>query len=125
MRLREIALLSVVALAVSCGNEKAQSGKHTVNLAGTWQLTLPAGFQHTVEITAEAGARYRVTKPGLSLNGIYEVRGNRFVMAVPNDPRLTEFVWQIEDADHLTLIEEPPASKTGAKYRNAKLVRQK
>lgn len=95
------------------------------DLSGSWQLNLPAGFQHTVVITAEGPQRFRLSKPGLNMNGIYEVRRDRLAMVVPDDPRLTGFVWQLDDAEQLTLIEEPPAKKTGARYITATLNRIK
>ena len=43
-------------------------------------------------------------------------------MTVPTDPRLTEYVWKVENANKLTLIEAPSVSKIGSDYRGAVLV---
>jgi hypothetical protein len=122
-KLASVAVLLVVTLLMGCATTKPAAST-TTDLSGSWQLTLPAGFQDTVAISREGIRCYRLWKPGLNINGIYEVRGDHLVMVVPNDPRLTEFVWHIDDADHLTLVEEPPASKTGASYRTATLKRR-
>ncbi|HEY0456422.1 MAG TPA: hypothetical protein VGE41_08600 [Verrucomicrobiae bacterium] len=118
MKLRQFAFFLVLALVIGCS-------KKTADLAGTWQLTLPAGFKQTVVITAEGNSRYRIGNPGMTISGTYEVTKDRFVMTASSDNRYSGFVWQIEDADHMTLVEEPPISKTGSSYLKAKMVRSK
>jgi len=111
----------MVALALT-GCSTSKSAK-TADLTGAWRLALPNGFQHIVRITSEGGQRYRIWKGGTIINGSYERRGNRLVMVTPADSHLTEFVWKIDDANHLTLIKEPPVAKTGQRYRSATLKR--
>jgi hypothetical protein len=114
-------VLAVVLEAGCATTRPVASG--APDLSGAWQLILPAGFQHRITITAKGDGRYRFSGPALSFDGIYELRGNSLVMVVPDDPRLTEFVWHLDDSSHLTLVEEPPAEKTGAGYLTATLTR--
>ena len=94
------------------------------DLSGRWELALPAGFTYQSRIERIGAARYRI--PGIAnLSGIYERRGDSLFVVQPNDPRLTEFVWQIQDPDHLVLVQSPPVGKIGSDYTGATLQRLK
>lgn len=92
-------------------------------LAGSWLLRLPAGFEHSVTLTRLGPARFEMIKPGLNLAGVYEVRGDQLEIVTPRQPRYAGFVWHIEDANHLTLTGQPPPDQTGGNYLGATLVR--
>ena len=97
-------------------------GKKALDLSGNWELTLPKGgkFQSPIERVSEN--TYRI--PSIqSLSGVYELKGDKLVVTVPTDPRLTEYVWKVEDANSLVLIEAPSASKIGWDYKGATLKR--
>jgi hypothetical protein len=112
----------IVALAFTgCSTPKSAT---SADLTGKWLLAMPNGQQLYVRIISEGGQRYRIWKGGTVINGSYERRGNRLVMLTPADARMKEFVWKIDDANHLTLIKEPPVAKTGQRYRKATLKRE-
>ena len=97
-------------------------GKKAFDLSGNWELTLPKGakFQSPIERVREN--TYRI--PSIqSLSGVYELKGDKLVVTVPTDQRLTEYVWKVEDANTLILIEAPPISKIGWDYKGATLKR--
>ena len=114
----------VVATLLDAGCSTSKSAAVTsADLTGLWQLTMPDNSQQMFRITGEGDQRFRISKRNSAFNGTYERQGNRLVMVAPDDPLMTEFVWKIDAANHLTLIKEPPASKTGHRYRTATLLK--
>ena len=92
------------------------------DLSGNWELTLPTGAKFRSPIERVSEHTYRI--PTIqSLSGVYELKGDKLVVTVPTDQRLTEYVWKVEDANGLTLIEAPSTSKIGSDYRGATLIR--
>jgi hypothetical protein len=97
-------------------------GKRALDLSGNWELTLPQGAKFRSPIERVSENTWRI--PSIqSLSGVYELKSDKLVVKVPTDPRLTEFVWKVENANSLTLIEAPPASKIGSDYKGATLTR--
>jgi hypothetical protein len=91
---------------------------------GDFTLHLPSGFQWQVSLVKLKHDRYELTsRTGLNCLGVYLMQGNRLQMELPNDPRLTEFQWLVEDCDHLKMVAQPPAAKTGGNYLGATLIR--
>jgi hypothetical protein len=115
-----VGLMAVALFAAGCSTSQSAAST-SADLTGLWQLTLPNGAQQMVRVTSEGGQKYRLWKGGTVFNGVYERRGSQLVMLTPADPRLTEFVWRIDAGNHLTLVKEPSASKTGQRYRKATL----
>jgi hypothetical protein len=97
-------------------------GKKGIDLSGNWELTLPAGAKFRSPIERVSENTYRI--PTIqSLSGIYELKGDKLVVTIPTDPRLTEYVWKVENANTLILIEAPPMNKIGSDYKGATLMR--
>jgi hypothetical protein len=117
-----VGFVAATLFAAGCSTSKS-STVTSAELTGIWQLTMPDRSQQMVRIMSEGGQRFRIWKGNSLVNGVYERRGNQLVMLTPADPRLTEFVWRIDDAQHLTLIKEPPVSKTGRRCRTATLLK--
>ena len=92
--------------------------------SGEFTLHLPKGFERKVSIVALENGRYQFIGNNLNTDGVYTIVGQRLKMETPNDPRLTEFEWLVEDSDHLRLVVEPPVGKTGARYVGATLTRK-
>jgi hypothetical protein len=91
---------------------------------GDFTLHLPSGFQWQVSLVKLKHGRYELTsRTGLNCLGVYLMQGNRLQMELPNDPRLTEFQWLAEDGDHLKMVAQPPAAKTGGNYLGATMIR--
>jgi beta-lactamase regulating signal transducer with metallopeptidase domain len=109
--------------AVRRGGETSTPAEEAFDPTGDWLLTLPAGFEHRVEIADLGRGRYRLTPPRLNMSGVYRRRGGTFDLVEPNDSRLTEFKWRFEGSDILRLVAEPPPGKTGAGYAGASLRR--
>jgi beta-lactamase regulating signal transducer with metallopeptidase domain len=91
--------------------------------AGSWLMSLPAGFQHRITLTPVGSNRYRLAPNKLNSSGIYEVQGDRLVIVAPNDRRLLGFVWEVQSPGRMLLIGQPPISKTGSNYLRATLTR--
>jgi len=97
-------------------------GKKAIELSGNWELTLPQGAKFQSPIERVSDHTYRI--PAIqSLSGVYELKGDKLVVTAPTDQRLTEYVWKVEDATTLILIEAPPVSKIGWDYKGATLKR--
>lgn len=91
---------------------------------GDFTLHLPAGFEWQVSLVKLKHGRYElISRTGLNCLGVYLMQGNRLQMELANDPRLTEFQWLVEDGDHLKMVAQPPAAKTGGNYLGATLTR--
>src|ERR1041384_2369690 len=90
-------------------------GRKPIDLSGNWELTLPKGAKFSSPIERLSENTYRI--PALQLfSGVYELRGDKLAVTAPKDRRLTEFVWKVEDANKLTLIEAPSTGKIGSDY---------
>ncbi len=87
-----------------------------VDLNGTWEMTLPGGSISKVELLRTAQDLWKL-KTGTVLGGIYQHTGSNLKVVVPNDQRLTEFLWTIRDPNTLLLVES--STKTGSDYRGA------
>jgi len=118
-----LSVVGILAFALLVAGCKTSQSSSNTDLAGTWSLTMPSGFKHKVHITRETADRYRFSKAGVIINGIYERRGNRLVMITPSDSQLTDWIWRIDDGNHLTLVKEPDVHKTGGGYRASTLQR--
>ena len=92
------------------------------DLRGQWELSLPAGFHYPAEISQGREGRLELKVRGV-MRGTYARDGRLLRMAVPADPRLTEFVWEADSANRFVLIESPPLQKIGSDYRGATLTR--
>lgn len=92
------------------------------DLSGPWELSLPAGFHYTAEMSPKGEGQLELNVRGV-MRGTYARDGRLLRMALPTDPRLTEFVWEATSADRFVLIESPPVAKIGSDYRGATLTR--
>jgi hypothetical protein len=115
-----VGMIAATLFVAGCATDKSAT---TANLAGTWQLTTPSGFQHKVHIIRTGDQRYRISKAGVIINGLYEQRGNRLFMVTPADSQLTDWVWKINNGNQLTLVKEPDVRITGVHYRASTLQR--
>ena len=106
---------SLAFVLIGCGQS---------DLEGDWEITLPAGFRYESRIERTDDNRYNIPSIAV-LSGVYERRGDSLFVVEPNDPRLTEFVWRIEDPDNMVLVKSPPGEKIGSDYTGAKLRRLK
>lgn len=102
-----------------------RSSENSIRLSsGEFSLLLPKGFERPISLVALEDGRYQFIGNNSNFDGVYVSTGQRLKMERPNDPRLTEFEWFVEDSDHLRLIVEPPVGKTGARYVGATLTRK-
>jgi hypothetical protein len=97
-------------------------GKKPLDLSGNWEVTLPQGAKLRSPIERVGENVWRIPS-AQSLSGVYELKGDKLVVRIPTDQRLTEYVWKVENANSLTLIATPPVSKIGSDYKGATLKR--
>ena len=116
--MRIVGAVLLAAFVAGCGSRQPS------DLAGNWEIVLPAGFSYQSRIERIGDARYRIPSI-VNLSGVYERRGDSLFVVEPNDPRLTEFIWEIQDIDHLVLVQSPPVGKIGSDYTGATLRRLK
>lgn len=83
--------------------------------SGEWSLK-NAKLTFTVSFKEIEPGRYKLLPESLVYAGVYEQRGNQFIMIQPESPAYTDFVWHIQDEDHLEL--------TNSDYKGSTLTRQ-
>jgi hypothetical protein len=116
--------LAIATPSTATPPESAAEIENVDLFPGDFTLHLPSGFEWQVSLVKLKHDRYELTsRTGLNCLGVYLMQGNRLQMELPNDPRLTEFQWLVEDGDHLKMVAQPPAAKTGGNYLGATLVR--
>ena len=116
--MRIVGAVLLAAFVAGCGSRQPS------DLAGNWEIVLPAGFSYQSRIERIGDARYRI--PSIAnLSGVYERRGDSLFVVEPNDSRLTEFIWEIQDIDHRVLVQSPHVGKIGSDYTGATLRRLK
>lgn len=122
--MKPILILAVAFMLAGC-SARVESTALGESIAGRWALTLPAGFKSPATLVALDDQRFRLENGPPNFRGVYVLNGDRLTVVEPDDARLTEFVWKVQNGDSLLLIEAPPASKVGSDYRGAILNREK
>src|SRR5262245_34149939 len=69
-------------------------------LAGRWQLTLPAGAKHEVIVENAAEGRFLLTT-GVRFGGLYEIQGGRLVIVEPTLAGNEGSAWEIRGPDEM------------------------
>ena len=90
------------------------------DLGGEWEITLRPKHTLHPSIAAIASGQYRLSKAGV-FSGVYEFKDGLLAVVESGDPRLTEFVWKVQDANNLVLIRS--SKKTGQDYTGSTLKR--
>ncbi len=103
----------------STGTRLVQSAEQ--NLAGSWLLTLPAGWQQRATIERLEDGRYRLPGHG-NLNGTYELEGRTLTLVEHDDDPMPNFVWEVLNDNTLRLRID--GNNAGANYLGATLGRQ-
>src|SRR6185295_228707 len=94
------------------------------DLSGRWLLSLPAGFQHRLEIARVDATHYRLGGKHLTMTGLYELRGGKLVITTPDTtPDQVGYEWKIDTSDKLVLVAQPPVGKKTGNYKGATLTR--
>jgi len=92
-------------------------------LVGDWNLHAPNQTTITkVTINDFGNGNYYLTG-NTPMDGIYEKKGDQFLCVKPNDPRLTNFIWRIQDNNTLVLISQPSIWVSQDRYLGAELKR--
>lgn len=94
----------------------------TLDLAGDWLLSLPAGFSREVTLTPLGGGRFRLQPGNLNCAGAYVLRDGVFLLEEAFDRRDEGYRWQFLNANVLVLTAEP--GNRGARYVGATLSRK-
>lgn len=96
------------------------------DLAGSWLLTMPAGFEYeaVLEATDKPG-HFRLRSGATNLNGVYELRSGRLSMSAPADEKMVGLAWDVLNRNVVVLTEHPESSRFGSDYRRATLSRHK
>lgn len=93
-----------------------------VDLAGNWQLTLPAGFILTTEVSRASSTQYQLSGARI-LNGTYELQGNEWVLVSPVNASMTGAAWRFKGPGSLVLVTSPsrgPSDYSGATLKRIK-----
>lgn len=86
---------------------------------GAWQMTMPRGFQRSVQLVHLADDKYQLEAAGV-LNGLYRWNDGRLIIVTPGDKRMTGLIWEWHPRDkRFLLIREPENHPTGSSYLGA------
>ncbi len=111
-------LVLLVAVFLSGRNSNRWLGP---KFEGKWQLTMPAGFQKTVNIVRDPDGQFVVGTGGV-LSGVYRWQEDRLVVVQPSDARMIGLAWAW-NGETLQLMSEPEGTPTGASYLGAVMQR--
>ncbi len=113
-------LLLILLVAVFLGGRNSNQWFRP-SVEGNWKLTMPAGFQRTVNIVRDPEGLYILGTGGV-LSGAYKWEQDRLVMVQPSDDRMMGLVWAYT-GNKLQLVSEPKGTPTGSSYVGAVLER--
>jgi hypothetical protein len=95
------------------------------DLAGTWLLTMSAGFEYEAVLEAtEKPGEFRLRGAG-NLNGVYVLRNGKLSIAEPDNEKMQGLVWDVLNRNVVLLTEHPESSQFGSDYRRSTLSRKK
>jgi RNA polymerase sigma factor (sigma-70 family) len=89
-------------------------------LAGRWLMTLPAGFRYVVTVRRLGEQRFALEQ-AVRFSGHYELRGRRLVLVGPVRDGDPPFEWELASPHEMSLVAQPPTSRTGSDYLGAAL----
>lgn len=96
----------------------------TVQLdTGNWQLRQPDGIVVPVSVTVLKKSQYYFNAPRHPVSGVYALNKRTLRMIKPDNPRMAGYVWNLNDARHMTLIEETPVNISGLRLISSNLTR--
>lgn len=124
VQLKRLLVVSFVVISPAvlwAGLRDRTPAQQRPDVSGTWRVFLPAGFEHEAALRHVEGNKFRFEPGHLTFSGVYEIRGNRLVLAEPADPAHKGFEWEIRSPYLLTMSKQ--ASTTGADYMGAILFR--
>ncbi len=107
-------VMSVVLLGAGCATE---------NFAGKWNLEAQNGKVIPVMIQNFSNGHYYM-HGNTPLDGIYSKQSDKLICTKPDDPRLTGFVWRIQDKNTLLLIAQPSMWVSQERYLGDQLTRR-
>jgi len=91
-----------------------------VDLSGYWLMTLPVGKTVPVKLSRREDDLLHLQSKTV-LAGMYRHDGSELRVILPDDKRLTQFVWKIRDENSLLLVES--STDTGSDYTGAVMKR--
>ena len=92
-------------------------------LVGNWNLHAPNQTTIIKVTIKDFGNGDYYLAGNTPMDGIYHKQGDQFLCVKPNDPRLTQFIWRIQDSNTLVLISQPSVWVSQERYLGAELQR--
>jgi hypothetical protein len=108
-------LLVIVVALMFCGCA-------TTDLSGRWNLKAQDGKMIPMTIQDFGGGKFYL-HGDTPLDGVYRRRDDELVCTKPDDPRLTGFVWRVQNQNNLVLVSEPPLWVSQERYIGDRLIR--
>jgi hypothetical protein len=93
--------------------------------AGKWDLTTPRGTVLSVSITQLQENEFYLDAGTHAVSGIYTYDQKLLTMIKPDNPRLKELVWRLDEDGSFVLIREPSVELSGERLISSRLTRPK
>lgn len=94
------------------------------DLRGKWQVRWLDGREETVLVQDFSDGRWNVTGPAPELNGVYTLKGSKFVCVQPELPAMVGFAWNRDSKNLFTLVQQPEAPRLHDHWLGAQMVRE-
>jgi hypothetical protein len=105
------------------GSATAAAASSDADLAGEWQVFLPAGSEHRVKLVHVEAKRYRLEPASLNFGGLYEADDHCLTSVDQDNSGTGKFVWRVRSRYLIALIEQTGSHGSG--YTGAVLFRRR
>jgi hypothetical protein len=89
---------------------------------GTWQVRWLDGRQEMVTIQDFSDGRWYVKGPATELNGVYTLKGSKFVCMQSEVPAMAGFIWNRGSKVLFTLVQQPDAARLHDHWLGAQML---
>ena len=117
-------LLAVAAVAIFLAGRATNPSLRTGDEkpVGDWKMKMRAGWKRQAVIMGTRDGRYEFKSGATNFNGIYDLQGDRLIMAIPDKGNLANspYVWQWDGSGWVLIKEKPTTGDP--KYLGTKLL---
>lgn len=94
------------------------------DLSGKWRVRWLDGREETVLVQDFSDGRWNVNGPAPELNGVYTLKGSKFVCVQPELPAMAGFTWNRTSNNLFTLVQQPETVRLHDHWIGAQMRRE-